>query len=892
MRKLFQLVGELSIAGIDKVNQQFVQVDKEARKVQKSIALLGKNMEKTGKSLTKWVSAPLIGLGAAMVLAADKTGKYADKLLDLTEITGLSTDSLQEMEHVARIAGVDFGGLTNTIAKFTSKLPEIIRGTGYSTEAIKKLGVEIFDTDGHVRDMNDLFPEMIKKMQGMENVTERNAIAQQIFGRSLQDIAPVLGMTADEFDRTIQEAHDLNLIIGEEGIKTANEFRKEMEKLKAEFTKFWQRLAIDFIPTLKDTFIPLLRGTLLPIFEKISKTVKGVADWFNDLSDAQKKTALGVTAFLIVLGPFLMVLGNIVISTKALTSAVLLMNTAMLANPFVLAAAAIVAIGGGIYYTIKAWEDWKKSIGDDVAEKQTDALKNNLEEIIPLYGELVTAATSPIGEERFDEVNKRIKELETNLGDLGLTFEGNIGERALKAENILSDLAITVSELNDEIDRTPDSGATLEEIAAKAAAAKAAAEAEIDRLKTLKEKREQFEKEWTEKLWAEIATRKQILEEEKRIQLELAGDSAQTRADIEQYYSIAFARLEEEKTEKLAEETKKRLEIEKEYNESVSKADQEEADLIKAGLKIIEKTREQINNFYQNAGKTKLQLLRDERDAAITEAEKTGADVLAVKAYYAEQEQKLILDTTAQILGVVSGITGQMSAVVGQYYANKNAELDNSEQKEIKAIENSLLNEEEKDAALSAIDQKFAKERAKLKREQAKKDKAIAIFSAIINTATSVVKAFADWGFPLGIIFGAIMGALGIAQIALIASQPLPMKRGAFVKGGRGGVQAEIGEGTQDEIVLPMKTGVQALADALVTKLSEFKLPSVMTMPRLAMAGGGTMATGGGNRNSQLILHIGTLIADEGGIKELERRLEPYRISDQQRKGREDYGNR
>jgi len=261
---------------------------------------------------------------------------------------------------------------------------------------------------------------------------------------------------------------------------------------------------------------------------------------------------------------------------------------------------------------------------------------------------------------------------------------------------------------------------------------------------------------------------------------------------------------------------------------------------------------------------------------------------------WAEAEEKFTqeqIEKFFRLVNTLNDITNQMSAIVSQYYYNKNAELDNSEQKEIKAVKKSLMNEEEKDEALAAIDEKYAKKRNKLKREQAKKDKAIAIFGAIINTAAAVVKTFADWGFPLGIVFAAIMGALGIAQIALIASEPLPMRRGAYVKGGHGGVQAEIGEGTDDEIVLPMKTGVQALAEALVNKLSEFKLPEIRT-PALAMAGGGTMTTGGNNSGGDVHMHIGTLIADESGLKELERRLGPYRIADQQRKGRAYYGGR
>ena len=54
--------------------------------------------------------------------------READKLLDLEQITGLSTDTLQEMENVSRIAGVSFDGLTDTITKWVSGCERIKAG--------------------------------------------------------------------------------------------------------------------------------------------------------------------------------------------------------------------------------------------------------------------------------------------------------------------------------------------------------------------------------------------------------------------------------------------------------------------------------------------------------------------------------------------------------------------------------------------------------------------------------------------------------------------------------------------------------------------------------------------------------------------------------------------
>lgn len=64
-------------------------------------------------------------------------------------------------------------------------------------------------------------------------------------------------------------------------------------------------------------------------------------------------------------------------------------------------------------------------------------------------------------------------------------------------------------------------------------------------------------------------------------------------------------------------------------------------------------------------------------------------------------------------------------------------------------------------------------EQKKLQVEQAKRQKEIALFTAIINTASAIAVALTG-GPILGIIDAAISAAIGAAQIALIASTPLP----------------------------------------------------------------------------------------------------------------------
>lgn len=66
--------------------------------------------------------------------------------------------------------------------------------------------------------------------------------------------------------------------------------------------------------------------------------------------------------------------------------------------------------------------------------------------------------------------------------------------------------------------------------------------------------------------------------------------------------------------------------------------------------------------------------------------------------------------------------------------------------------------------------------------KQAKRSKALSLSQAIIQTSLAVMKTFAEWGgWPAGVAPAAIMTALGAAQIAMIAAQPIGAEEGGFV---------------------------------------------------------------------------------------------------------------
>lgn len=100
-------------------------------------------------------------------------------------------------------------------------------------------------------------------------------------------------------------------------------------------------------------------------------------------------------------------------------------------------------------------------------------------------------------------------------------------------------------------------------------------------------------------------------------------------------------------------------------------------------------------------------------------------------------------------------------------------------------------------AAQEAINAQFAAKEAEIRRKQAQNEKKNALFQIGVNTAQAIIKTAAQLGFPAAIPFVAAVGAIGAAQAAIVATQPLP----EFAEGVRGfeGGPAIVGDGGKRE---------------------------------------------------------------------------------------------
>lgn len=265
---------------------------------------LSRQLDRVGRQMTRQLTAPILAAATAAGTLAIRSGNLADELLDLSDITGLTTDQLQEFRRVTTAAGVSSDALESAAGSLLRRMDGIAQGTGTASRILESMGVSALTAEGNMRGMDELLPEIISGLAEMTNETERNAAATQLLGRSALSLAPVLGMGADEIERLRQESRDLGEVIDRETLEASNRFRQEWDLMRRELGLAATELGTALIPLMRD-FTDLMTDDVVP-------AVRAAVDWFDSLEHETQRAGVQVAAFVAAAGPLVLILSRVV----------------------------------------------------------------------------------------------------------------------------------------------------------------------------------------------------------------------------------------------------------------------------------------------------------------------------------------------------------------------------------------------------------------------------------------------------------------------------------------------------------------------------------------------------------------------------------------------------
>ena len=230
--------------------------------------------------------------------------------------------------------------------------------TDKAAACMEQLGLDVYDSEGNMRSLNDILGDLNTSMDGM-TAAEKSNIIGQIFNKTdLSSVNALLANTGTTWDELQQSIVDSGGAAQQMADTQLDNLQGQITILKSAL----EGLAISF------------GELLLPAIKMIVGWVQKFVDWLNGMDEGTKKVITTVALLAAALGPVLIVVGKVVSAVgtimtivpkvagviNTVKTAFAALNTTMLANPIFLIIAAITALVAAFIYLWNTNEDFRQ----------------------------------------------------------------------------------------------------------------------------------------------------------------------------------------------------------------------------------------------------------------------------------------------------------------------------------------------------------------------------------------------------------------------------------------------------------------------------------------------------------------------------------------------------
>ena len=282
---------------------------------------------------------------------------HSEELIKASQRTGIAVESLQRLGYAAQLADVDMGSLQQGLSVLARNFIEAKSGAKDAAEAFKSvLGANLNKKE--FQNTEQLFLAVTDGVNKITDVQKRNSIEAKIFGRSYQQLVPLLAGGSEEIRKAGDELEALGGILGVDALRAGNQFNDNLKRTTRFFTSLRDVLAAKLFPYLNgaiERFIEFAKKNKDLIRTRIDTFLQAVGRAFSLIGDVVSRAS---NLFL----DFSESVGGSKNALLAITAVIT--SIAFLINPIVVGIEALGAALFLVYDDFKGFQEGKKAFFD------------------------------------------------------------------------------------------------------------------------------------------------------------------------------------------------------------------------------------------------------------------------------------------------------------------------------------------------------------------------------------------------------------------------------------------------------------------------------------------------------------------------------------------------
>lgn len=212
---------EILISGKDQSAAAFASASRNLDKLTAGASGLVSKLGAVGVAVTGVVGALQLGQGLAIL----------DQLDELSEKSGIAVEELSALRFASEAAGTSQEALGTGLRKLSKLMADAAGGSKEAAEVFATLGVSATDSTGKLRSSGDVLVDLAAKFASYEDGAGKSALAQKIFGKSGEDLIPILNKGRVGIESLKGEALALGAVYSGDVAKAAGEFNDNLKKI-------------------------------------------------------------------------------------------------------------------------------------------------------------------------------------------------------------------------------------------------------------------------------------------------------------------------------------------------------------------------------------------------------------------------------------------------------------------------------------------------------------------------------------------------------------------------------------------------------------------------------------------------------------------------------------
>ena len=280
--EIFKLFGSIFVDN-EEANKSIAKTEEKAEG-------LGSKLGNGIKTAAKWGTAIVGGATAAvggLIAVTNQTAEYADEIDKLSERTGINREELQRWKYAASQSGADIGKLETGVKKLSDVMDDAINGNEKAVESFAALGISIDDLKN--KSQEEIFTNVMNSLADMEQGATRNALGNDLLGKSYTEMLPLLNAGSDGMQELKDRADELGIVMSEDMVKANVTFGDTLQDIKESFGGIVRGLTDSFLPMMQQfaDFIvanmPMIHEMLGNVFSGLGEAVSAVLPFLMDL---------------------------------------------------------------------------------------------------------------------------------------------------------------------------------------------------------------------------------------------------------------------------------------------------------------------------------------------------------------------------------------------------------------------------------------------------------------------------------------------------------------------------------------------------------------------------------------------------------------------------------